>query len=271
MRQVKEIFDDNTMHIEQRFGTQEQAINYCKKNGEYYEFGEPCYLCKRNDIKNLIDEFKTIEEVKYRYTHVYCVYRNWLKDICNDKMIASIPEVRYVDVYAYIGKTGSGKTYKAITENAGNYFKLTCHDTNLSFDGYNGEKVLIIDEFYGWIKYNFFLQVLDVYKLCIPVKGGFTYDQLIKVIITSNKAVSEWYPNVRDQSALNRWIKETTIVFGDDTINSNQNVITGVVDGWYFNDPNIPSLVEPLTMTELFVDNDYDVDVTFNNNNNVDN
>ena len=36
---VKRIFGSNTMHIEKRRGTQDEAINYCKKDGDFVEHG----------------------------------------------------------------------------------------------------------------------------------------------------------------------------------------------------------------------------------------
>ena len=39
---IKRAFDNDTIHIEQRRGTQDQAINYCRKEDkEPFEFGEP--------------------------------------------------------------------------------------------------------------------------------------------------------------------------------------------------------------------------------------
>lgn len=38
---MKEIFDDNTMHVEIARGTYEDNYSYCTKEGEFFEFGQP--------------------------------------------------------------------------------------------------------------------------------------------------------------------------------------------------------------------------------------
>lgn len=78
----------------------------------------------------------------------------------------------------------------------------------LWFDGYAGEEVMIIDEFYGWIHYDFLLRLLDRYPLKLQVKGGFVECRASKFVITSNREWKDWYPNVEDKSALERRIRE---------------------------------------------------------------
>ena len=41
-KSIKKILNNNTIHIEERRGTQEQAINYCRKEDQQpFQFGEP--------------------------------------------------------------------------------------------------------------------------------------------------------------------------------------------------------------------------------------
>lgn len=245
MATIKQVFNDNTLHLAPRYGTQAQAIEYCRKDGDVLEWGEPQYSGKRNDLKDLIDECKTLTQVMDEYPHIYCAYRNGLKDIYNKKFMSEIPEFTPVDVFVYVGATGTGKTRRAIEENTGKYYKLTCSGNTLWFDGYAGQEVLIIDEFYGWIKWNFLLQMLDGYKLQLPIKGGFTMKNWKKVIITSNREVEQWYPRVKDISPLRRRIKEV-VRFG--VVDK-----TEIIDNEFYFDDEIP--------------NDFSIDVDNDNNN----
>lgn len=212
---VKKLFKDDTLHLEKRKGTQEQAIEYCKKDGIITEYGIPSKQGKRTDLQRALEE-KTIEDVIEHHPQVFVKYPTGIKEIFAHRLGTELPDIRDVDVFVYWGITGSGKTYKAITENE-DYYKLTLPSKNVDrlwFHGYKGQKCLILDEFYGQVDYPYMLQILDKYKLCIEIKGGYTYAQWNKVIITSNQAPYSWYSNVADISALNRRL-HTVIEFKD--------------------------------------------------------
>lgn len=60
---IKSFFGDNTMHIENRYGTHEQARDYCKqeKNGRWHdhvEYGQPREQGQRSDLIALRDRIK---------------------------------------------------------------------------------------------------------------------------------------------------------------------------------------------------------------------
>jgi len=206
---VKTIFNDETLHLEKRKGTQQQAIDYCKKDGVFTEHGTPAKQGKRTDLKKIIDDNKTIEDVMDKEPQVYCQYRKGLQDIYARKTEITIPEIRPVIVCVYWGVTGSGKTYKARTENPDYYqMRYMNKGERAFFDGYRGQKTLIIDEFYGQIPYPLLLQLLDVYKLQVDIKGGTTWAQWNKVVITSNAPPAMWYP---DQQYIDPLLRRITI------------------------------------------------------------
>lgn len=76
------------------------------------------------------------------------------------------------------------------------------------FDGYSGQKTLILDDFSGdFCNYRFLLRLLDCYKMKIEVKGGHAWAVWTTVVITTNVHPSGWYPHV-DTTPLQRRIKE---------------------------------------------------------------
>lgn len=108
---------------------------------------------------------------------------------------AETREFRDVQVIVHWGKTGTGKTRKPYEEGA----YLFDDFENGWWDGYEGESVICLDEFYGGIKFSSLLRWLDGYQLRLKIKGGFTYAQWSKVYITSNVHPDQWYPNVLDE------------------------------------------------------------------------
>jgi len=192
-------------HLEIRRGTSDQADEYCQKDGDFFQVGNRSKPGQRNDLAALIPaaaDNKTYLDACIaasdflRHPQTYIRLRADLDSRDAEKW-------RVVTVKVYFGRTGTGKTRKAMNNES--VYKLDTAN-NLWFDGYNRETRLVIDDFYGWIKYGHLLQLLDGYKMRLEVKGGFCYAFWVSVIITSNKDVDLWYPNVNDTSALRRRI-----------------------------------------------------------------
>jgi len=121
-----------------------------------------------------------------------------------------------VKVYVYYGNSGTGKTFSAINLYApdGDYFKLDCTSVksgSLWFDGYEGQKVLILDDFDAEVcSVSFLKNLLDKYKLRLQVKGGHTWAAWNTVVVTSNQHPRHWW-NLLDAvqiDALKRRITE---------------------------------------------------------------
>lgn len=96
---------------------------------------------------------------------------------------------RKLKVIVHWGKAGTGKTRGPYDEGA---FIFDDYEAGW-WDGYDGEKIILFDDFYGGIKWSYFLRLLDGYQCRLKVKGGFTYAKWDTVYITSNKHPSEWY------------------------------------------------------------------------------
>ena len=110
---------------------------------------------------------------------MYCRYRQGLKDIYDRKRQQEgkiVPTIHWL-----AGPTGCGKTRLAFG---------TGEDVWMSsvlpwFDGYNGEKTAILDDYRsGDLPFNRLLRVMDRYPLQCPNKGGFTTWNPTTIFIT---------------------------------------------------------------------------------------
>lgn len=110
-----------------------------------------------------------------------------------------------VKTYVFWGATDLGKTYSAINLfcPTGDYYILGKADkqATLWFDGYDGQRTLIIDDFSSDVcSLEYLKRVLDVYKLNVPIKGGFAWAQWTQVIITSNYSPLHWFHGAMGQA-----------------------------------------------------------------------
>lgn len=108
-------------------------------------------------------------------------------------------------LFIYTGVPGSGKSHKAFeeareylgTHNLPGDVYVWRQPTKLGdkiwFHGYQNERVMVIDEFYGTVDINFFKLMVDKYPLTVEVKNGHK-DFLVEAIwITSNKPWTSWW------------------------------------------------------------------------------
>lgn len=118
---------------------------------------------------------------------------------------ASTRPFRDVKVIVHWGEAGTGKTRSPYEQGA---FIFDDYESGW-WDGYDGESAILLDDFYGGIKWSFFLRLLDGYQCRLKVKGGFTYAQWTTVYITSNKHPDEWYKDhVLEDGAFKRRVSE---------------------------------------------------------------
>lgn len=107
---------------------------------------------------------KSLKEVAEEYPTTFIKYA---RGIASYKFVLFSPaEWRDLTVTVLWGPTGTGKTKKAVTVDS--VFILT----DKWFCGYNGEKRLVIDEFYGWLPWCSLLRICDGYKYQCETKGA---------------------------------------------------------------------------------------------------
>lgn len=183
-------------HLEPKRGSWEQAINYCMKDGDVTVFGEAPSggQGKRNDlhaVKKLIDDNGSIEEVADQHFAEFCRFEKAFRSYKRMKAEKRDWEMEVIILW---GPPGTGKTRWAFEQEGSKYFLSTPREGSaVWWDNYNNEEIVVIDDFYGWVRWSFLLKLLDRYPLQVPYKGGFAEFNSKKIIFTSNTSPKNWY------------------------------------------------------------------------------
>ncbi len=95
------------------------------------------------------------------------------------------------------GPSGTGKTQAAYLRDP-ELFPLAIpnqHSGALWFDGYAGERTLLIDEYQGWIGFPLLKKLLDPWypQKMLPVKGSSSRNRLQHILICSNHHPFQWH------------------------------------------------------------------------------
>lgn len=118
------------------------------------------------------------------------------------------PEPIPKQIFCYWGSTGTGKSRRAWDQAGMDAFPK---DPNTKFwDGYSGQKKIVIDEFRGSISISHILRWLDRYPVIVEVKGSSCVLMATEIYFTSNLDPRLWYPDLDDEtlSALMRRFTE---------------------------------------------------------------
>nr|WET17323.1 replication associated protein [Bidens cyclovirus-like] len=193
-------------HWEPRRGSQAQAIAYCSKADTRVDgpwtvgIFEETRAGQRKDLDELAlraySGTETLHSLQEAYPGHCLRYRKSIKEALLDhrrKLAKTIQ--RDLEVVILWGDPGTGKT-RSVYESEGmsNVYTLnTATNGTLWFDGYDGESVLLIDDFRGWIRFNEVLKICDRYPYRLAVKGSFDYASWTKVYFTSNHNPETWW------------------------------------------------------------------------------
>ena len=215
-----------TAHWEPRRGDREIARLYCMKGiqtkDEWYSldkegnelrnngpnFGKEAKIEERGDWKSgghgsRSDLISIQQEIKEGAS---------LKDLCNnhfekflryqkgfEKAISFREEeqgrdFRNIEIFVLWGEAGIGKS-RAVFDITKDLSVCSASPDNEQFplSNYDGQEVLILDEFYGQIKFSEFLRMTSGHPYLVNTKGGCRHALFTKIYITSNSSPEEWY------------------------------------------------------------------------------
>lgn len=227
---VKNLFNDNGVHCEQRRGTREQAKDYCSKlesrvdgpweHGVFGEGGQG----KRSDLKEqakivreLIRENpKTFQrELVEEHPEILLKYSRGVEAIRT--ALETQERTWTTECELYIGKPGTGKS-TLVKDKYPDAFWYSSSSKGY-WDGYEGEEVVVFDEFKGWITHTEFTQLVgNSNKLRVNIKYGTRPFLAKKVIIISNYDPQFWWKEEYSFRAISRRLSKILyIISGDKT------------------------------------------------------
>jgi len=205
--QVKE-FVGNSAHVELAKGNDRSNYNYCTKEatrtGEYreergtFDGGQG----SRSDLSRVVaavEEKKTLSEIATQNPIEFIKFHRGIERLVEITRERNAPKHRDMCVIVLCGQSGTGKSLwvrlYAERHGFGIYNKPIGLGSGVQwFDGYDGEEVLLLDDFeWGQVPIRELLIWCDVYKHKVAVKGAFVNAGWHTVCITSNFHPQEWY------------------------------------------------------------------------------
>lgn len=183
-RSIKSIIKDfKPRHIEITKGTPEENKKYCSKEKIILEEGELPQQGKRKDLEAIMKDIKegmSIEEIADNNPNQWVIHRKAFNEY---KQMKEAKRDWITECIFLWGKTGSGKTRKAVEDGA----KILQMDGRFILN-YDGEDTILFDDVDNttFQSRSMLLQLTDRYAITIPIKGGQRNWKPRKIYFTSN-------------------------------------------------------------------------------------
>ena len=209
---VKKVYP--SMHIESTKGSKEQAEDYILKRGSFAEKDEKIlHFVQRGEIKGSQGKRRDIEvigdcidkgmspsqilDLSFQYRR----YETMIRKAYFDKRKKETPWFRPVLVYWHVGEPESGKSRVSgrLVEEFGEDDLYLVAEYDHPFDGYEGQRILFLDEFKCQFKFSTLLSLLDGYKIQVSARYSNVYALWTEVHITSVFSPEEVYKKMVEQ------------------------------------------------------------------------
>lgn len=203
---VKKYFP--TAHFEEARGTAKDCKDYCSKEDTRvrgpYEEGTFTEERARTDYIGFFEMIKqgaSNLEIKEAYPSLYMRERNKIDVYRQDELhneydlkLRTDLEVTYI-----YGAGGTGKSSYVVNKyGLANIFR-TCRYKYGAFDRYDGQKILVLDEFDSSMPITELNEMLDIYPSTIAARYADRVSGFNKVYIISNLSLKEQYVNIQNE------------------------------------------------------------------------
>lgn len=149
-------------HTEVVFMDFATKFRYCTKDNDFYEWGNKPSQGARHDLNSLRDDIfngKTVESIRFEDPLTYHQYGRTLDKLEDDYNRKKIRQHTTTCEWIY-GETGCGKSHYAFKDfNPDTHFVYT--EDKDWWDGYKGQKIVILDDYRGSIPFNILIRMAD--------------------------------------------------------------------------------------------------------------
>lgn len=247
---VQKIFEQvvghKKTHIEFRKASADKALEYCMKEDtrdpdfpEPFEKGDKPEQGKRTDLDAIKKRLDDRERLSTIIQDMPANYQGLKFAESYYRYAKRSKEKRDVTVFWYYGRTGTGKTRKALEE-TGDDVWMSCGDLKF-WNGYTGEEDVILDDFRAnHCTLEYLLRILDVNQVFVNIKNGFVPLLAKRIFITSCRHPEKMYRCNEHMDQLTRRITGGIFFFDEDGMHRCQpsNTSVGLVDVPGFDDDN---------------------------------
>ena len=221
-------------HIEHMRGSSEQATEYCTKEetrvGESVIWGEFPEQGKRNDwidIYNMICEGAPMSDIRYKYPSQYIRNRNKIISIRQEILEEQFKDQERKIYVTYMSDiTGAGKT-RYILEKYGyeNVYRISNYKN--PFDTYNGEDVIVFEEYREDLTINAMLHYLDIYPIRLPARYEDKVACYTKAYIVSNWDFEKQYKKIKKEhpKTYNAWLRRFHFIGNLEQVKENEREV----------------------------------------------
>lgn len=164
---------------------------YCKKDGNFYERGDPPSQGMRTDLEGCHELLKKGGDLKACFDSNFGITCKFYKAFEKYLNLSTLHRKEKPEIYWLWGDTGTGKTRSAVDHSESYYIK----DNTKWWDGYSHEEVVIFDDFDGRIPIKDMLRYTDRYPVSGETKFGYTPINSACMYITSDISPTEMYAN----------------------------------------------------------------------------
>lgn len=194
-------------HIEERRGTKSQAREYCMKTEtqfheplEYGNFVDNGKRSDLNDIYELVKDGATDYEIMELYPTQFMRYSKAIQQCRQTYVFNKYKKVfRQLEVNYIYGPAGCGKS-RFVMDKYGyeNVYRVTNYNSG-AFDTYQGQDIIVFEEFRSSFPIVDMLNYLDGYPLQLPCRYTNITACYTKVYIITNISLSEQYKSVQEK------------------------------------------------------------------------